>query len=581
VRPPPPPGSGLGARMGMVLLGAAGCAWLGARLGTAVAGCPPPAPAAAGALLWRLATQPASPLGGTPASPACPAGRPWFWAGSALSATVAVVLVAAVLRRRPPPGGRGRRAAPPTGSRGAGARRRGGSGRRSGRGRPRSPGRWGTAHPGWARPADLEPLVVRRVPPGRLVLGRAGRRLLAAEARQSLLVVGPTQTLKTSGLAVPALLEWQGPVLATSVKTDLVRDTMAWRRRAGRVSVFDPAGCTGLPAVPWSPLAAAGTWAGARRVASALVAGARSSAGGLNESDFWLATASKLLAPLLFAAATSGRTMADVVRWVDTQETGEVAAALAAAGVEEALVAAEASWGREERQRSSVYTTAEVVLDPFADPAGGSLAPPLDTAGLLAGGHDTVYLCAPAHEQRRLRPLFAALVNEVVAGVYARVTATGRPLDPPLLVVLDEAAAIAPVDDLDELAATGAGQGIQLVTVWQDLAQVAARYGPRAASVVNNHRAKLLLSGVSDGSTLEAVSALVGEAAEEVSSFTSGAGGGRSRTDTVAHRRLAPADALRRIPPGQAVLVYGHLPPALVSLRPWFEEPELGRRVRG
>jgi type IV secretion system protein VirD4 len=36
------------------------------------------------------------------------------------------------------------------------------------------------------------------------------------------IVIAPTQSHKTTGLAIPALLEWEGPVLATSVKTDLV-----------------------------------------------------------------------------------------------------------------------------------------------------------------------------------------------------------------------------------------------------------------------------------------------------------------------------------------------------------------------
>ena len=38
------------------------------------------------------------------------------------------------------------------------------------------------------------------------------------------------------------------------------------------------------------------------------------------DGEFWYATAAKLLAPLFLAAALDRRTMADVVRWVDTQE---------------------------------------------------------------------------------------------------------------------------------------------------------------------------------------------------------------------------------------------------------------------
>ena len=92
--------------------------------------------------------------------------------------------------------------------------------------------------------------------------------------------------------------------------------------------------------------------------------------------------------------------------------------------------------------------------------------------------------------------------------------ALGAPLDPPLLVVLDEAAHIAPLPELDGLAATCASHGIQLVTVWQVLAQVKRRYGGRAATVLNNHRAKLFLPGIADPDTLEYASRLVGD--EEV-----------------------------------------------------------------
>src|SRR5262249_60218048 len=105
----------------------------------------------------------------------------------------------------------------------------------------------GTAR--WARPADLRVLRVRRNQPGRLTLGRNAGKLVAAESRQSAIVVGPTQTGKTTGFAIPAILEWHGPVVATSIKTDLLRETIAVRSaiKDARTLVYDPTGSTGLP----------------------------------------------------------------------------------------------------------------------------------------------------------------------------------------------------------------------------------------------------------------------------------------------------------------------------------------------
>ena len=161
---------------------------------------------------------------------------------------------------------------------------------------------------------------------------------------------------------------------------------------------------------------------------------------------------------------------------------------------------------------------------------------------LLDGGRHTAYLCAPAHEQRRLQPLFATLVQEIVAHAYDRTTETGKPLDPPLLLVLDECANIAPLRDLATLASTGAGQGIQLVSVFQDMAQINAVYGrDHAPTIVSNHRAKVILSGISDPQTLDYVGRLLGD--EEVRHTSSTSGARRPLDDGV--RRL-PQTSRRR-----------------------------------
>jgi hypothetical protein len=71
-------------------------------------------------------------------------------------------------------------------------------------------------------------------------------------------------------------------------------------------------------------------------------------------------------------------------------------------------------------------------------------------------------------------------------------------IDPGLFVCLDEAGNCAAIKKLPQLATTGRGQGIQLLTIWHDEAQLQHRYGHRASTVLNGHRAKLLLSGQAD-----------------------------------------------------------------------------------
>lgn len=431
----------------------------------------------------------------------------------------------------------------------------------------------------WGRSGELRRLRVARAERGRLVLGRLGARLVAGEPRQSAIVIAPTGGMKTTGLAIPSLLEWEGPALACSVKTDLLRDTLARRRQLGRVMIYDPTESTGLPGCGWTPLSDCTSWQRAQRTAAWLCSAARSRHGSLADADFWYAAAGKLLAPLLFAAATSERTMADVVRWVDTQEREEVHSALLDTGVEEAVIAAEASWNRDDRQRSSIYTTTETVLAAYADPGvlASAYTAEITPARLLDGGAQTLYLCAPSHEQRRLRPLFATLIQQTVTAVYERVALTGRPLDPPLLIVLDELANIAPIDDLDTLASTAAGQGIQLLSVFQDVAQIKERWGVRAPTILNNHRAKLIGSGVADPDTLEYAARILGEQEIRQLSQTAGQEGHASTTESSVYRALAPPHELRQAPAESALLIYGNLPPVRVRLRPWYKDRRLQR----
>lgn len=436
----------------------------------------------------------------------------------------------------------------------------------------------------WARRRDLRVLHSYGQSRGRLALGRVRGRLVSAEPRQSAIVIGPTQTGKTTGFAIPAILEWQGPVVATSVKTDLLRETLAARssRRGVNTWVYDPTGATGLPSAGWTPLMECLSWHGAQRMADWLVRSARPDTASTDAAAFWYGATTKLLAPILLGAACSGGTMAEVVRWVDGQEDEPVRFALEANGEEEAVAAFEAISMWDERTRGSVYATAQTVLIAYTDPGvvSSAMSAELRAKHLLDGGWHTAYLCAPAHEQRRLQPLFATLVHEIVTHVYERATQTSEPLDPPLLLVLDECANIAPLRDLATIASTGAGQGIQLVSVFQDMAQIGAVYGrDRAPTIISNHRAKVILSGIADPTTLEYVARLLGDEEVQHLSATSGGEGQRTTTESVTYRNLAPANVLREMRPGQGVLIYGHLSPARIALRPWFEERRLRRLV--
>ena len=343
--------------------------------------------------------------------------------------------------------------------------------------------------------------------PGRLTLGRVDGRLVAAEPRESVIVIGPTQTGKTTGFAIPAILEWQGPV-RRDVGQDRPPSTTP-TPRAARSRTRD-SGSTTRPAAPatrtagWTPLAGlrdlAGRPARRRPGSSRRPRHERRDRGRRASGTAPPRSSSRRI---LLAAAARRRHDGDVVQWLDTQErTSQCGLALE-----------RTRGGRFERIRReprsgtngravNVYATAETVLIGLRRPGRSRVcqSADFDAERLLDGGHHTAYLCAPAHEQRRLQPLFATLVQEIVARAYERAdrdaasrsirhcssSSTSAPTSPRF--------ATSPT-----LASTGAGQGIQLVSVFQDMAQINAVYGrDHAPTIVSNHRAKVVLSGIAD-----------------------------------------------------------------------------------
>jgi type IV secretion system protein VirD4 len=445
----------------------------------------------------------------------------------------------------------------------------------------------GPAGARWAGAGELR-VLHGRARAGRLALGRCRGRLLYAEQRHALVAFGPPQSGKSAGLAVPALLEWEGPAVASSIKTDLLSCTASRRRALGPTFVFDPFELSGTETQTWSPLRGAATWDGALEVAWRLAAAGELDQRGVEGGDFWAVAAEQRLAPLLYAAARTGAEMDAVVRWAYGQGSRELYEAISeltgSAGDETELEGAHAAYdavrafeAQADRTRSSIEATAQGLLRAyrFARVLRSARSCQI-TPDALLDERATLYLIGDAKASKLLRPIFLALLSEIVDRAYERATLAGGRLDLPLLLCLDEAGNVAPLPNLAEIASTAPSHNIQLISIFHDLAQARSRYHGQAETVVNSHRARMLLPGVADLETLRYFSGLVGEEETRESTRTSGPGGG-SRTVGVRRRPLVAPEALRQLPAERALLLYGSLPPAEVRLRMWFSDRRLRR----
>ena len=459
-----------------------------------------------------------------------------------------------------------------------------------------------------AKPTELRPLLIRHPVPGRFVLGRMGRHLIATEAvgvakrrRRSssgpgaVMPVGPSRSGKTTNI-INGVFEWRHPAVLISLKSDFLDATGNWRESLGDVKVFDPSGVTGRESATWSPLRGATTVTGAVRAARQIAEAAprRDSSG--EGGDFWLQMAESLIAALLVIAAnTKDWTFAHVVEWVvgtDMPLEGSVGQvqplmrALKADGDpsrkeagEFASTVLEGLWRNDHRTVSGVYATARTMVWPWIDPlvAKATVGCTIDLDWLLAK-NNTLYVCIPLNDQHRLRPVLGGMLNDLVGQAFEHFVRTGKPLDPPLLLVIDEAPTLRP-DQLPSWAATLAGIGVQLVTAWQSVAQIEAAYGRQSQAILTNHLTKLFFAGMSDAAGLDYLSRLLGD--EHVPSRLSNQPGADCDRQGVTGVPLVPPAALRQMRPGDALLVHGTLAPAHVRIKPWYRNRRLRKRASG
>ncbi|HVC69884.1 MAG TPA: type IV secretory system conjugative DNA transfer family protein [Acidimicrobiales bacterium] len=464
---------------------------------------------------------------------------------------------------------------------------------------------------------------------GCLYLGAGAIGPAWAGAEQAVLVLGPPRSGKTSGLVVPTVLGAPGAVVSTSTKPDVLRITAGSRRGQGRCFLYDPSGTVeapdGVERVRWSPVSGCRSWDDALLVARGLVGSARPTGGrgdgGEVGLDHWSERAQALLAPVLHAAALDGAELATVLSWIDRRQ---VAPALRVLEQQGAVIAGDLLAGiasTDSREQSGIWSTASGVLGAYRSEAAlaTTVAPDFDPRG-FCDSSGTLYICATGRHQGLAAPLVVGLLTDIRAAAYGRAAEQAAAADSgspdgrgggrrsaptPVVLALDEVANIAPVPDLPAMVSEGGSQGVVTLACLQDLSQARGRWGGAADGFLSLFGTTVVLPGIGDVQTLDALSQLAGE--EEVATRSvsapvreGGRGIGRAvmhrmlwgpggrgadplpsvTTSTVLRRRL-PVDVVGRGEPGMALVVDERNAMGWVRLTPWFSSEPWRSVVRG
>lgn len=423
----------------------------------------------------------------------------------------------------------------------------------------------------------LRPAIERPLP------GDVGYRIGVAKGAEcfasiedSVVVLGPPRSGKGLHLAIPLIFDAPGAVVTTSTRPDNLSVTLRRRAAAGPVAVFDPQGLAlGIPtSTRWSPIRGCQDPHVAMIRAKALTAGA---ADGTTDANFWQASAEQAVRCLLHAAALGDRSTRDLYRWSLSALKAHDAVHIltthpdAAHAWSEAL---EAILSADPRQRDSIWAMVAIAFSALGDPTVLEALSPapgeqFDPEAFLRG-KGTVYLLGTSTGASATAGIVAAFVEDVVEAARRRAAASpGARLDPPLSLVLDEAANY-PLPSLPALMSEGGGTGISTIVVLQSLAQARHVWGEHAASAIWDAAiVKVILGGGSNARDLDDLSRLIGQRERATTSTSRGGDGRRSTsTSTTTAPILEPAQ-LRTLPFGTAILLMRAAPAIALTLHPW------------
>jgi type IV secretion system protein VirD4 len=204
------------------------------------------------------------------------------------------------------------------------------------------------------------------------------------------------------------------------------------------------------------------------------------------------------------------------VSWLEAEDRTTPIEILKSDGDQAAQSQLEGVLALDQRNTGTTYMSAAHLLHAYRFPEVLATSSDGFTAEhLLDGAAGTLYLTSSSRHQRMLAPILVALVSSVLDAAVERSRASGKPLDPTLLLLLDEVANCAALRSLPNHLSEVASFGLRLATIWQSIAQMRDRYGDAKDTILSASTDKIYLGPITDNITREEVIGQLGQDTSE------------------------------------------------------------------
>jgi type IV secretory pathway TraG/TraD family ATPase VirD4 len=397
------------------------------------------------------------------------------------------------------------------------------------------------------------------------------------------IIMGP-ESGKTTGFAIPMIMNAPGVVFATTNKRDLPDAIRG--ARPGKRWVFDPQRITGKNTPDW--------WLNLNdyvtdEVRATKLAKIWMDASGPTDAKrdaYFDSAGPNLLAGLLLACSISDQPISQVFRWLTNSRDKRPIKILEEAGYVLPAAALEGVYFAPDEQRAGVFGTASEMVSFLNNSRVREWLEPRDILDkrpcfspeqFVRSERDTM-IALSKEGIGSTGPLTAALTIWVLdaAEEFADENPHGR-LPIPLMAILDEVANVCRLKDLPDLYSHYGSRGIcpwAILQNWSQGCRVWSRDGMQQMWDASNIR--IVGSGQADPTFLKSISDLVGRHyVTEYSTSSSKGKNGYSRSSSQRLESVLEPDDIAAFELGECLVHFSGGRPFLANTVPWFKRPEM------
>ena len=474
------------------------------------------------------------------------------------------------------------------------------------------------------------PLKDRRLDDYGFVVGYEGdnpNRPIAISSELSVLVTGEPRSGKTAGFVIPWISTWQGPIVTTSTRNEVLRATLMARKRVSEHVYALTLPGVGIPDGV-EPISYDICWFYEDELDALIEAAERrasifSSVAADKNQPVWENATKQLFASLLliafawrhaqiaylgndsrsskpslanqspetshvdvlkyFAALTWTRDpnmVADVQRFL-IEHIPDKKGLYVASYVGSVVRTFQGESGNTEFAQTITGMIA-VGLGKLNDPQIAAVFStpwdkPVFEPNKFLEQSGTLYIISRSEDSSDLAKFFSLVVNEIASAARRRAGDLGR-CDPGLALILDELANIAPLPNLKGYMSEGGGVGITTVAIVQNLRQLVSTYGgqDKMLEIVSSANVLCIFGGAKAPEDLRIAANMAGSRITQLASYDkSGALTGRSESSQAA----LDANQISNMPEGWIVLKLPGVPLITVKTVYYWRYPKALQRA--